>query len=160
MQMLRRHISSGFALIELMIVLAIIGILAAVALTAYQDYVARAQFADALGAAASLKADLLAYVGENGACPKNANAAAGNIKPAQNYSSKILLKIETKAGSHANNCVIEATFKNTNISSKLRGKMLSLSAEKILLASAAQYSVVDFACSSNADAVVKPASCQ
>ena len=152
--------SAGFTLIELMIVVAIIGILAALALPAYQDYTGRAQFIDGLGTAAGLKADLLAYVGQNGACPVNAAGNAGNIRPASSYATKVLARVDTKAGSDANDCVIEGTFKNTGIHAKLRGKTLSLTAVKMLLASAGQYSMVDFVCSSTADASVRPSSCQ
>ena len=49
----------GFTLIELMIVVAIIGILAAIALPAYQDYTARAQAAEALTITAGLRTDIV-----------------------------------------------------------------------------------------------------
>ncbi len=55
----------GFTLIELMIVVAIIAILAAIALPAYQDYVARAQATEALSATGGLQADIGVEYAEN-----------------------------------------------------------------------------------------------
>ena len=59
----------GFTLIELMIVVAIIGILAAVGLPAYMDYVARAQVAEAIELGAGLKQPLMTYGNENKVWP-------------------------------------------------------------------------------------------
>ena len=75
-----KKIQQGFTLIELMIVVAIIGILAALALPAYQDYTGRAQFSESLTVAGGLKTDVLDYVGQHGACPANATDAQGSIK--------------------------------------------------------------------------------
>jgi len=55
---MKRSIQKGFTLIELMIVVAIIGILAAVALPAYQDYTIRAKVTEGIGLVSALKADM------------------------------------------------------------------------------------------------------
>ena len=59
----------GFTLIELMIVVAIIGILAAVAIPAYQDYIARAQVTEAIGLMGGAKTPIEENVGSNGTFP-------------------------------------------------------------------------------------------
>ncbi|WP_312527933.1 pilin [Comamonas sp.] len=71
-----RTMQKGFTLIELMIVVAIIGILAAVALPAYQDYTKRARVSEALSLMSGAKASVTEYYSTNNAWPAN-NAAAG-----------------------------------------------------------------------------------
>jgi len=66
----------GFTLIELMIVVAIIGILAAVALPAYQDYTIRAKVSEAIGFAAAAKTAVSEHVMSQDAWPTN-NSTAG-----------------------------------------------------------------------------------
>lgn len=67
----------GFTLIELMIVIAIIGILAAIALPAYQDYTARAQATEGFTATGGLRQDIGTWLYENKKFP-DAGAAAPN----------------------------------------------------------------------------------
>jgi type IV pilus assembly protein PilA len=62
-------IQKGFTLIELMIVVAIIGILAAIAIPAYQDYTIRAQVTEGLNLAGDLKAGVAEWYAQTGAWP-------------------------------------------------------------------------------------------
>src|SRR6202008_2360443 len=71
-----KSLQKGFTLIELMIVVAIIGILAAIAIPAYQDYTIRAQVTEGLNLAADLKAAVAEQFAQTGAWPAN-NAAVG-----------------------------------------------------------------------------------
>ena len=64
-----QKIQKGFTLIELMIVVAIIGILAAVAIPAYQDYTVRAKVTEGLSLAAAAKTSVSEYFSSNDSLP-------------------------------------------------------------------------------------------
>ena len=74
----------GFTLIELMIVVAIIGILAAIAIPAYQDYTIRAQVSEGLNLSGGAKAAVTEYFQDRGTMPTTNTmaglAAGGDIK--------------------------------------------------------------------------------
>ena len=72
-----KRIQKGFTLIELMIVVAIVGILAAIALPAYQDYTIRARVSEAAAAAGACKTAVAEYVASNGGNLPADTAAAG-----------------------------------------------------------------------------------
>lgn len=78
----------GFTLIELMIVVAIIGILAAVAIPAYQDYTQRAQVSEAFTMVDGMKSSIAEFATTNGAYPVTADITAGVGAPVTGkYSS-------------------------------------------------------------------------
>ncbi len=71
-----KTMQKGFTLIELMIVIAIIGILAAIALPAYQDYTKRSRVSEGLSLAGGAKSALTEYYASNNKWPSD-NAEAG-----------------------------------------------------------------------------------
>jgi type IV pilus assembly protein PilA len=81
MEIEMKKIQQGFTLIELMIVVAIIGILAAIAIPAYQDYTIRAQVSEGLNLAAGAKAAVTEYFQDQGVMPTS-NVEAGIEIPA------------------------------------------------------------------------------
>ena len=84
-----RKQQSGFTLIELMIVVAIIGILAAIAIPAYQDYTLRAKVTEGINLAAAAKSAVSEYYVSQGSFPTD-NAAAGlNTTIKSDYVSSV-----------------------------------------------------------------------
>ena len=74
-----KSMQKGFTLIELMIVVAIIGILAAIALPAYQDYTARAQASEGLSAIGGLQTEIGEYYSTRGDLPSGDDSRADEI---------------------------------------------------------------------------------
>jgi type IV pilus assembly protein PilA len=83
-----KRVQQGFTLIELMIVVAIIGILAAVALPAYQDYTVKAKLGNALSSADSLKTAIGVCIQEQGGVVASCGTFATNGLPASASPTK------------------------------------------------------------------------
>jgi type IV pilus assembly protein PilA len=85
-----KTMSKGFTLIELMIVVAIIGILAAIAIPAYQNYTVRAQVTEGLNLADGWKTVVSEYYANAGSFPTTANlTAAGQVTSTGKYVSSV-----------------------------------------------------------------------
>ncbi|HXF67791.1 MAG TPA: pilin [Burkholderiales bacterium] len=108
----------GFTLIELMIVVAIIGILAAVAVPAYQDYIARSQMSEALTLLSSGKTPLAEYYADKGLWPSNASDVMGNISGKYTANITINASNATAPGSLTLYAKMQATGVNSNLVDK------------------------------------------
>ncbi len=92
-----KKLQQGFTLIELMIVVAIIGILAAIAIPAYQDYTIRAQVSEGLNLAAAAKAAVAESFLNTGAAPDN-RTVAGMSPTATDTQGKYVVEVEVTDG--------------------------------------------------------------
>ncbi|HFB7951658.1 TPA: pilin [Neisseria gonorrhoeae] len=115
-------LQKGFTLIELMIVIAIVGILAAVALPAYQDYTARAQVSEAILLAEGQKSAVTEYYLNHGKWPED-NTSAG-VASASDIKGKYVEEVKVEKG------VVTATMKSDGVNKEIKGKKLSLWAKR------------------------------
>ncbi|TOB68950.1 pilin [Vibrio parahaemolyticus] len=111
----------GFTLIELMIVVAVIGVLASIAIPQYQKYVAKSEVASALATMTGVKTNVEAYAVENGEFPdtgKENDLGVPSSIPSGN--------IEFAKTASAATGTITFTFKNSGVSNLITGKKFAL----------------------------------
>ncbi len=140
---MKRALQQGFTLIELMIVVAIIGILAAVALPAYQDYTVRAKVTEVILAASSGKLALAEVAQVSGSMPGSLTIAS----QATQYVSSI-------SYSQASSTVASIIATASTRESKISGSTISLQG------TLSTSGTVDWVCGGTIDAKYRPASCK
>jgi type IV pilus assembly protein PilA len=120
-----KTVQKGFTLIELMIVIAIIGILAAIAIPAYQNYTIRSQITEGLSLADGWKTAVSEYYAQNGSFPTGAGTSGGtgNIAVTSlTTSGKYVGNIQVSTGGQ-----LKVTYNGPQSNAKINTSYLSLS---------------------------------
>lgn len=144
-----KTMQKGFTLIELMIVVAIIGILAAIAIPAYQDYIGRSQVAEGPALLGGLKTPLTEAIGNDGLSSTTCAKPEGSVTSGQ-YVDKIEFASTAATEGKVGTCAATATFKASGVNDNIKEKTIKYT-----------YSTDgSWACETNLAAKFAPKSCK
>ena len=151
-----KNVQKGFTLIELMIVVAIIAILAAIAIPQYQNYITKSQFSESQTVADGMKTQIAESFTQTGVCPV-LGTTPGFPQNASSYAGKYVASADVKpptATSGTPMCNILVTFKATGSVSK------DLGGQTATFQGTDNGGTFSWTCVSSAPAKVLPAACK
>jgi len=139
---------AGFTLIELMIVVAIVGILAAVAIPAYQDYIKRSKVSEVMAAAGACKTSVAEFHAANASVMPLDNTEAGCSSTQTQYITTLDV---------ANGIITVTAGGSQGIGAGVDGQNIVLTP---ILGGAANDEIVEWQCTGSIDPKYRPASCR